>query len=325
MGLAAASALARARHTVVVHEQFDLDHARGSSHGFSDLSAGLSRRAVVALAQEALVGWRELEHETGEELLVLDGLLEVGETSEAALDACGVAGRRSSRTRPREGSVSTRTGARCCSPTQATFGRIERGMRSSRPAASRCARRAGSVARRPRRGRRRRHGRILGGEAARARRNRAPVVATRDGRVLPPRAGTDPSLIEYGRGPAIPCTRCGTCTGSRPARTCRAVRSIRTSRLHPTRTSPRLAALCVRALPGRGTRPAALDTCLYTSTRRVRPRAARPDRRRIRVLRPRLQVRTRSGKAACGPRFGSTMRFSEPSGGPGTATVSSSR
>ena len=71
--------------------QFDLDHARGSSHGRSRIfRLAYPDEQWVALAQEALVGWRELEHETGEELLVLDGLLEV-ETSEAALDACGVA------------------------------------------------------------------------------------------------------------------------------------------------------------------------------------------------------------------------------------------
>jgi sarcosine oxidase len=92
MGLAAASALARRGHTVVVHEQFDLDHERGSSHGRSRIfRLAYPDADWVALAQEAFAAWRELERETGEELLVLDGLLEVGETSEAALDACGVA------------------------------------------------------------------------------------------------------------------------------------------------------------------------------------------------------------------------------------------
>jgi sarcosine oxidase len=94
MGLAAASVLARHGQTVVVHEQFDLDHARGSSHGRSRIfRLAYPDEQWVALAQEALSGWRALERETGEELLFLDGLLEVGETSEAALDACGVAWR----------------------------------------------------------------------------------------------------------------------------------------------------------------------------------------------------------------------------------------
>lgn len=92
MGLAAAAALARRGHSVDVHEQFDLDHARGSSHGRSRIfRLAYPDPAWVSLAQESFAGWRELERETGEELLVLDGLLELGETSEAALDACGVA------------------------------------------------------------------------------------------------------------------------------------------------------------------------------------------------------------------------------------------
>ena len=91
MGLAAAAALARRGHSVDVHEQFDLDHARGSSHGRSRIfRLAYPDAKWVALAQEAMAGWRELEQETGEELLVLDGLLELGETSEEALDACGV-------------------------------------------------------------------------------------------------------------------------------------------------------------------------------------------------------------------------------------------
>jgi sarcosine oxidase len=91
MGLAAAAALARRGHSVDVHEQFELDHARGSSHGRSRIfRLAYPEPEWVAFAQEAFTGWRELERETGEELLVLDGLLELGETSEAALDACGV-------------------------------------------------------------------------------------------------------------------------------------------------------------------------------------------------------------------------------------------
>lgn len=92
MGLAAAAALARRGHRVDVHEQFELDHARGSSHGRSRIfRLAYPDPEWVALAQEAFAGWRELERETGEQLLVLDGLVELGETSEAALDACGVA------------------------------------------------------------------------------------------------------------------------------------------------------------------------------------------------------------------------------------------
>jgi sarcosine oxidase len=92
MGLAAAAALARRGHSVDVYEQFELEHTQGSSHGRSRIfRLAYPDPEWVAFAQEAFAGWRELERETGEELLVLDGLLELGETSEAALDACGVA------------------------------------------------------------------------------------------------------------------------------------------------------------------------------------------------------------------------------------------
>jgi sarcosine oxidase len=91
MGLAAADALGRRGHDVDLYEQFEVDHARGSSHGRSRIFR-LSYPGAdwVRLAREAYAGWRELERDTGEELLVLNGLLEFGETSEAALDSCGV-------------------------------------------------------------------------------------------------------------------------------------------------------------------------------------------------------------------------------------------
>jgi len=91
MGLATAAALVRRGNSVDVHEQFELDHTRGSSHGRSRIfRLAYPDPEWVVLAQEAFAGWRELERDVGVELLVLDGLLELGETSEAALDACGV-------------------------------------------------------------------------------------------------------------------------------------------------------------------------------------------------------------------------------------------
>ncbi|MGZ4353202.1 MAG: FAD-dependent oxidoreductase [Gaiellaceae bacterium] len=96
MGLAAAHALAREGHDVVVHERFRVGHDRGSSHGRTRIfRLAYADPAWVRLAQEALRGWRELEAEAGEELLVLDGLVEIvtalEESSAPALDACGVA------------------------------------------------------------------------------------------------------------------------------------------------------------------------------------------------------------------------------------------
>lgn len=90
-GLAAAATLARAGHEVAVHEQFDLDHHHGSSHGRSRIfRLSYPDPEWVQLAQHAHRGWRALEEETGEQLIEYTGLLELGETSEDALDACGV-------------------------------------------------------------------------------------------------------------------------------------------------------------------------------------------------------------------------------------------
>ncbi|MGH3050647.1 MAG: FAD-dependent oxidoreductase, partial [Gaiellaceae bacterium] len=95
MGSAAAWALAARGAEVVLHEQFELDHARGSSHGRSRIV----RRSYpdpywVRLAEEARAGWADLEAETGRTLLELYGLVELASsperTSSAALAAHGI-------------------------------------------------------------------------------------------------------------------------------------------------------------------------------------------------------------------------------------------
>lgn len=96
MGLAAARALSRVGCDVVVYEQFEQGHARGSSHGRSRIvRLAYAEPEWVRLAQQALAGWRELESEAGEQLLELNGLIEIvselSESSAAALEACGVA------------------------------------------------------------------------------------------------------------------------------------------------------------------------------------------------------------------------------------------
>jgi sarcosine oxidase len=93
MGLATARALAHAGHDVVLLEQFRLGHARGSSHGTSRIfRLSYPDEQWVRLAQEALPLWRELEAESGETLLELNGSIDLGDWSRhrAALDACGV-------------------------------------------------------------------------------------------------------------------------------------------------------------------------------------------------------------------------------------------
>jgi sarcosine oxidase len=92
MGLASAWALRRAGRDVTVLEQLGVGHPYGSSHGASRIFRfAYSETEWVALAQEALPLWRELEEESGAELLSLPGLLDSSGDSAAlrsALDAC---------------------------------------------------------------------------------------------------------------------------------------------------------------------------------------------------------------------------------------------
>jgi sarcosine oxidase len=92
MGSAAARELARAGHEVILYEQFRVGHDRGSSHGRSRIvRLAYPEVEFVELAKEAFTGWRELEQESGVELLELNGLLELvedpAESSRDALDA----------------------------------------------------------------------------------------------------------------------------------------------------------------------------------------------------------------------------------------------
>jgi monomeric sarcosine oxidase len=94
MGSATAYALAREGRDVLLLEQFRIGHEHGSSHGRSRIvRLAYPEVEFVELAREAFAGWRELEQETGQELLELKGLLElVKSSSQSTADALEAAG-----------------------------------------------------------------------------------------------------------------------------------------------------------------------------------------------------------------------------------------
>jgi len=95
MGSATAYALASQGRDVLLLEQFCVGHEHGSSHGRSRIvRLAYPEVEFVELARKAFAGWRELEQESGQKLLELNGLLELVESSEQstqhALAATGV-------------------------------------------------------------------------------------------------------------------------------------------------------------------------------------------------------------------------------------------
>jgi sarcosine oxidase len=91
MGCATAWALSERGAQVTLHEQFELDHERGSSHGRTRIFRVAYPDAYwIRFAQDAYTGWRDLDPD----LLGLYGLIELVAdpelTSARALDECGV-------------------------------------------------------------------------------------------------------------------------------------------------------------------------------------------------------------------------------------------
>jgi monomeric sarcosine oxidase len=111
MGAATAWHLARRGAEVVVYEQFEAGHDRGSSHGRTRIfRVAYPEPEWVRLAEEAYAGWKELDPE----LLGLYGLIEIAPdrslTSAVALDECGVPHRLLSADEARELGVSLPAG-----------------------------------------------------------------------------------------------------------------------------------------------------------------------------------------------------------------------
>lgn len=94
MGSATAWWLARRGVDVVLLEQFESGHTRGSSHGATRIfRLAYYDPFYVRVAQAALPLWRELEDDAGEPLLDRTGSIDHGDardvdTTAAALDAC---------------------------------------------------------------------------------------------------------------------------------------------------------------------------------------------------------------------------------------------
>jgi sarcosine oxidase len=93
MGAATGRALAQAGKKVAMLELFRIGHNRGSSHGSARIFRFSYRDPqYVAMAQEALPLWRELEQESGESLLSPTGGIDAGPAvpqHAAALESCG--------------------------------------------------------------------------------------------------------------------------------------------------------------------------------------------------------------------------------------------
>jgi sarcosine oxidase len=95
MGSSTAWWLARRGRAVVLLEQFERGHDRGSSHGATRIFRfAYPDPTYVRLAQEALPLWRELEADAGQVLLEVTGAVDHGdrapiEATAAALAACG--------------------------------------------------------------------------------------------------------------------------------------------------------------------------------------------------------------------------------------------
>ncbi len=93
VGTSTARALAMSGRDVLLLERFTIPHTRGSSHGASRIFRfSYVDPRFVRMAQEALPLWRELEADSGEELLTVTGGLDLGDAvgkHAQGLAACG--------------------------------------------------------------------------------------------------------------------------------------------------------------------------------------------------------------------------------------------
>jgi sarcosine oxidase len=85
-GVATLRALARSGVRTTLVERFGIGHDRGSSHGASRIfRLAYPEPGYAELARESLAGWRELETECGETLIVHSGSLDTGDEAVVTL------------------------------------------------------------------------------------------------------------------------------------------------------------------------------------------------------------------------------------------------
>jgi len=88
LGSAAAYHLAKAGQQVLLLEQFEIDHQKGSSYGFSRIIRyAYDHPVYVELMKSAYPAWASLEEETGEILYTRTGGLDFGTHNETSLQA----------------------------------------------------------------------------------------------------------------------------------------------------------------------------------------------------------------------------------------------
>jgi sarcosine oxidase len=86
VGSSAAYHLAKSGRRVLLLEQFGIGHERGSSHGESRIIRHSYGSAdYVSLAPAAFQLWRELERESGANLLTMTGGIDIGRASSQAM------------------------------------------------------------------------------------------------------------------------------------------------------------------------------------------------------------------------------------------------
>jgi sarcosine oxidase len=87
MGSAAAYHLTKSGQRVLLLEQFEIDHQKGSSYGYSRIIRySYDHPAYIALAKAVYPMWSELEADSGEELHITTGGIDFGPAGDAMLE-----------------------------------------------------------------------------------------------------------------------------------------------------------------------------------------------------------------------------------------------